>query len=260
MTIGARRGEVYGIVGVVPSDVVIVRIAPGLRLFLPSRHSGGSVSVVPDGTSTLGHVVESVGVPLPEVGALRVGGRPVPASYRPRAGDVADVDPVARPQPLDAVGFLLDVHLGALARRLRVLGVDTAYSNSADDDELIRLADEQDRMLLTQDRRLLHRRALRHGAFVRGSRPDEQLHDVLDRFEPPLAPWTRCTACNAMLSPVAKRDVEHLLEPGTRRTYDDFARCPSCGRVYWRGAHARRLNELVAWASRRAASGPPAPA
>lgn len=251
---------VYGIVGDVPSDVVIVRIAPQLHVFLPSRHTDAAVEVVPDGTSTLGHVVESIGVPLTEVGELRVGGTVVPASYRPRPGDVADVEPVTRPQPLDAVGFLLDVHLGALARRLRVLGVDTVYSNDADDDELVRRANDEDRMLLTQDRKLLHRRALRHGAYVRGSRPDEQLHDVLDRFAPPLAPWTRCTACNAPLSPVAKRDVEHLLEPGTRRTYDEFAQCPSCGRVYWRGAHAQRLNEIVESAARRATSGPPAPA
>ncbi len=230
----------------------MVRVAPGLRLFLSPRHRDGVVTVVPDGTSSLGHVVESVGVPLPEVGVLLVGGRPAAPGYRPRPGDVADVGPVPRPQPVPTRAFLLDVHLGGLARRLRLLGVDTAYSNTADDDALVRTANEENRVLLTQDRLLLHRRALRLGAFVRGARPDDQLRDVLDRFGPPLAPWTRCTACNGRLSPVAKRDVEHLLEPGTRRSYDAFARCSTCGRVYWRGAHAGRLDEIVA--SARAAS------
>ncbi len=225
--------------------LVVVRVAPALRFFLPSRRRDGVVTVVPDGTSTLGHVVEAVGVPLPEVGALTVHGAPVTSAYRPRPGDVVDVYPVARPQHVPAQAFLLDVHLGALARRLRVLGVDAAYSNTADDHDLVDASNAQNRVLLTQDRRLLHRRALRLGAFVRGAHPDDQLHDVLDRFAPTLSPWTRCTACNGLLAPVGKADVEHLLESGTRRTYDEFARCASCGRVYWRGAHARRLAEIV---------------
>jgi uncharacterized protein with PIN domain len=83
---------------------------------------------------------------------------------------------------------------------------------------------------------------------VRGSRPDDQLRDVLDRFDPQLEPWSRCPACNGVLVPVAKRDVAHLLEPGTRRSYTEFSRCPVCGRLYWRGAHAERLDAIVAGA------------
>jgi uncharacterized protein with PIN domain len=146
--------------------------------------------------------------------------------------------------------FVLDVHLGALARRMRLLGLDTGYANDLDDDELLARADAGRAVLLTQDRGLLGRRALWRGAYVRGARPDAQLADVLDRFAPPLAPWTRCTACNAPLAPVAKADVAHLLRPGTRRTYDTFTRCPACGRVYWRGAHSRRLEAIVAVATR----------
>jgi len=158
---------------------------------------------------------------------------------------------VARPQrlPLAPPRFLLDVHLGTLARRLRLIGVDSAYSNDADDDELIGAANEQHRVLLTQDRGLLRRRSLWLGGYVRGARPDQQLRDVLGRFAPPLAPWTICTACNGRLSAVAKADVEHALRPGTRRTYDSFARCPACGQVYWRGAHSRRLEGIVAVAA-----------
>ena len=192
-------------------------------------------------------------MPLTEVGAVTINGRQAAASERPQDGDVVDVGPVSRPQqvPVTPLRFLLDVHLGTLARRLRLLGVDAAYSNDADDDELIAQANEQHRVLLTQDRGLLRRRILRHGGYVRGARPDEQLRDVLDRFAPPLAPWTVCSACNGRLSPVPKTDIEQDLQPGTRRTYDVFARCASCGRVYWRGAHSRRLERIVA-----AATGP----
>jgi uncharacterized protein len=223
--------------------------AAELRLFLAPRDRAGNVLAASDGTSSLGHIVESAGVPLPEVGTLSVNDQRVDSSYQPRAGDRISVEPVRRPQPLPEPRFLLDVHLGALARRMRLLGVDTSYSNDLDDDTLIELANSGQRALLTKDRGLLRRRKLWLGAYVRGARADEQLADVLGRFAPPLAPWTRCLACNGLLTQVPKRDVEHRLLPGTRKTYDEFARCAECGQVYWRGAHNRRLAAIVARAT-----------
>ncbi|HTT00417.1 MAG TPA: Mut7-C RNAse domain-containing protein [Streptosporangiaceae bacterium] len=230
---------------------ICLRFDEDLRFFLAPRRRRPAVMVPGDGTSTAGHLVESLGVPLTEVGALEAGGRPVPASYRPENGDVVDVRTITRPQrlPLETLSFVLDVHLGTLARRLRLLGLDCAYANDADDDELIAQANAQDRVLLTRDRGLLRRRRLRFGGYVRGARPDEQLRDVLERFAPPLAPWTRCTACNGVLATAEKADVEQDLQPGTRRTYQEFARCADCGQVYWRGAHRRRLERVVAAAT-----------
>jgi len=220
-------------------------VAPALRLFLAPRHRDGLVRVRCDGTSTLGHLVESLGVPLPEVGRLVVDGQPVAPGYRPAGGERAAAEAVARPQRLPAARFLLDVHLGALARRMRLVGLDADYANDRDDDELIARANATGRVLLTRDRGLLRRRALWLGAYVRGDRPDDQLADVVGRFDPPLAPWTRCTLCNGPLGQVRKGEVERELRPGTRRTYADFARCGDCGRIYWRGAHAARLTRIV---------------
>ncbi|XCM84209.1 Mut7-C RNAse domain-containing protein [Kitasatospora sp. HUAS MG31] len=219
-----------------------------LRFFLRPRYRHGEVPVALDGTSTLGHLVEAAGVPLTEVGAMSTGRRAVGAAYRPEPGDRVRIEPVARPQPAPP-RFLLDVHLGTLARRLRLLGVDAAYRNDLDDEELVRRANAEQRVLLTRDRGLLHRRALRLGAHVRGTDPDEQLADVLDRFAPPLRPWTRCPACNGPLAPVPMAAVAHLLPPGTRRRYRAFVRCRDCGRPYWHGAHHQRLDAIVAAAA-----------
>jgi uncharacterized protein with PIN domain len=224
-----------------------IRVASELRFLLPARlRSRDTVDVAVDGTSTLGHVVESLGVPLTEVSDLLVDGVPVSARTILRAGDAVDVAPVRRPQRLEDERFLLDVHLGALARRMRLLGLDTAYSPAADDPELVRQATLQARVLLTKDRGLLRRHALPAGAYVRGDRRDAQLADVLDRFAPHLEPWTRCPACNGVLVPATLEEVRDRIEPGTRRSYTAFSRCPACGRVYWRGAHARRLEDIVA--------------
>jgi uncharacterized protein len=222
-----------------------VRVDPELRFLLPVRHRSGGVVVVPDGTSSIGHVVESLGVPLTEVGELRAGGVRVAPSRTLALGDVVDVLPVRRPQRLPDERFLLDVHLGALARRMRLVGLDTAYRTAAADPELVAQAVAERRVLLTRDRGLLRRRALPVGAYVRGDRADEQLADVVERFAPALRPWTRCPACNGVLGRAPLAEVEDRLEPGTRRTYTEFSRCPDCGRVYWRGAHSSRLTALV---------------
>ncbi|MFG2222506.1 Mut7-C RNAse domain-containing protein [Streptomyces sp. NPDC048644] len=222
--------------------------APALHLFLAAGRSADRTLVTTDGSSTLGHVVESLGVPLTEVGRLLVDGAEVPVSHVPQDGESVTVQAVARPQriPGAPLRFLLDVHLGTLARRLRLLGVDAAYTNEDPGDAaLAKQSARQRRVLLSRDRGLLQRRELWAGAYVYSDRPDDQLRDVIGRFAPELAPWTRCTACNGPLTDADKDTVAEQLQGGTRRTYDVFARCTACGRVYWRGAHHSRLEAIV---------------
>lgn len=234
---------------------LVLAADPALWPFLAPARRRWRCTVSWDGTASLGHVVQAAGIPLTEVGALALDGAPATRAERPYADALVRIDPVARPQRVPgAAGYLLDVGLGALARRLRVLGLDAAYRNDAADAALVRAGAEQRRVVLTQDRGLLMRRALWAGAHVRGSDPGEQLADVLDRFAPDLAPWTRCTACNGTLARVPAAEVADRLEPGTRRRYTDFARCTVCGRVYWHGAHGARLDALVAGARDRVAA------
>jgi uncharacterized protein with PIN domain len=225
---------------------VRVRLAEPLRFFLAVGRRRGEVTVTVDEASSLLHIVESLGVPRTEIGPLRVGGRSAAPDERPRDGDVIDVLEVPRPQRIADPRFVVDVHLGTLARRMRLLGLDVAYRNDASDPELAAQAAAESRILLTRDRGLLRRRAVPVGAYVRGSRPADQLRDVLDRFDPPVAPWTRCPACNGTLVAVPAAEVRHLLREGTRRSYTEFSRCVDCGRPYWRGAHSQRLREIVA--------------
>lgn len=228
---------------------VVVRLDPELRwLLAPRSRSAGERRLPFDPDATVGHLVQAAGVPLTEVGPVVVDGVEATSAARPGPGAVLEVRPVGRPQPVPTGGFLLDVGLGGLTRRLRLLGLDAAWRNDADDPELVAQAAAEDRVLLTQDRGLLMRRALPRGALVRGSGTADQLADVLQRFAVVLAPLTRCTTCNGELRPAPKAEVADLLEPGTRRTVEEFPRCTRCGQVYWRGAHAARMDELVAGA------------
>ncbi|MER6677067.1 Mut7-C RNAse domain-containing protein [Streptomyces sp. NPDC000983] len=225
-----------------------LEVAPELALFVPHARRAGATALATDGVSSLGHVVESLGVPLTEVGTLEVDGRPVPVSYVARAGDSVRVRAVRRPQsvPGAPLRFLLDVHLGTLARRLRLLGVDAAYeSTDIGDPALAARSAAERRVMLSRDRGLLRRRELFAGAYVYSTQPEEQLRDVLERFRPELRPWTRCTACNGVLESATLEEVADQLHGGTQRSYDVFARCGECGRAYWKGAHHDQLVAIV---------------
>jgi hypothetical protein len=203
-------------------------------------------------------VVEAAGIPHTEIDLLLVDGEPVDLAHRPPAGARLAVFPpftaldgpplggLRAPRP-DPARFVVDVNLGRLARLLRLVGFDVRYDPQLDDEELAAIAVAEDRILLTRDRRLLTRRNVVHGAFVRVDRPGDQIVEVLRRFDlgAALAPFTRCLRCGGPLDAAAKADVLDRLEPLTRRHYDEFARCASCGQVYWQGSHHRRLDTLV---------------
>lgn len=206
-------------------------------------------------------LVESVGIPHCEVDLLLVD--TVPASFDRLVvgGERVAVYPPFRnldldagtglwPRPVEPRRFALDVHLGTLARRLRMLGFDSWYRTDADDDELVDVAVTEGRILLSRDRQLLMRRAVIHGYCPRSDDPDTQLGEVFDRYRLAAlqAPLTRCIPCNGVLTNVAKEAVAGAVPARTRLTFDTFARCGSCGQVYWPGAHKPAIDALLAGA------------
>ena len=96
-----------------------------------------------------------------------------------------DISPIVklREKPLRKPAFVVDVNLGRLARKLRLLGFDTLFSNSFRDDEIVAIAAEKKRIVLTRDRRLLHAKAVTHGYWVRSVLVARQVEEVLHRFD-----------------------------------------------------------------------------
>ena len=237
---------------------VDVRVYAELNDFLPPEHRGRTVRRPFRSHQTVKDVIEAAGIPHTEVDLVVVAGQPVGFAHRPADGDriavypvfeTLDIGPVARlrPAPLRDPRFVVDVHLGRLARLLRLLGFDATWTNDLDDDRLAAIGRTEHRIVLTRDRGLLKRREVTHGLFVRGDRPFDQVVDVLRRLDlgARFAPFTRCLRCGGPLAAVAKAEVWDRLEPLTRAHYDDFERCTACGQVYWRGSHHGALAELV---------------
>lgn len=133
--------------------------------------------------------------------------------------------------------------LGRLARWLRVLGYDTSYDMTLHDAALVRLAEEEGRILLTRDRHLLRELRSARAHEVRQDEPLQQLRDLVTALAlpPPADLFTRCLLCNAVLEELAHERAEPLLPPGVRGIPGPVRQCPVCGRLYWDGSHVRRM-------------------
>ena len=224
-----------------------------------ARLARGATSPVPlPHRRSIKDAVESVGVPHTEVAAVLVDGHPAHLDDHLDGGEVVVVHdvldppeglgcPAQPPLPTDP-RFVADVHLGTLARRLRLLGFDTWYATEAEDARLADVAVTEGRILLSRDRGLLCRRVVRLGALVRPDQPDAQLDEVVARFglAARVRPGTRCPRCNGRTRAVGRDEVRDDLEPGTLAAgYTDFRRCRDCRQLYWPGAHADDLAGIV---------------
>jgi uncharacterized protein with PIN domain len=146
--------------------------------------------------------------------------------------------------------FIADCMLGKLAKWLRMLGYDTVYVPGMDDDELVRIAVREDRILLTRDRRLCDRRMVRRRCvFVDWGSTSAQVRQVIAalglRVESKTL-FTRCTICNGEIAPMDKSEVEGRVPPYVFQTQADYGYCANCDKIYWRGTHVQHVLEALA--------------
>lgn len=236
---------------------ITLRFYEELNDFLPPGRRKRDFTVELERRASVKDLIESLGVPHVEVDLILVDGRsvgfghlldrPARVSVYPmfESIDVGEVQRL-RPRPLRRTRFVLDVHLGWLARRLRLLGFDCLYEKDADDERLAALSAEDDRTLLTRDKELLKRNRVSRGYWVRSTDPQRQVPEVLDRLDlrEAIRPFGRCPRCNSVLEEADPASVAEAVPPESYARFDRFRRCPGCGQVYWRGRH---VEEIEAW-------------
>ncbi|MFN2509488.1 MAG: Mut7-C RNAse domain-containing protein [Chthoniobacterales bacterium] len=234
------------------SFAVTLRFRGDLPFFLKRSEAPGPVIRRLREKTAVKDVIEACGVPHTEVDLILCNGVPRTFTFHLLADTTVEIYPVRaadelhsahRLQRRQVTRFVVDGHLGKLARDLRLLGFDALYSRDARDDALLRAAIEQQRALLTRDRRLLMHAVLRDGYCPRSDQAEEQIVEVVRRFELKWAmrPYTRCSRCNGILQRVAKESVVTELEPLTRIYYEEFRQCVDCRNVYWSGSHFAKL-------------------
>jgi uncharacterized protein with PIN domain len=141
--------------------------------------------------------------------------------------------------------FVADVMVGRLARWLRALGYDTLYHREWNDDQLAHIARAENRILLTRDVELTHRRGV-HAILIHDDTVMNQLQQLIQELGlHRAAAFTRCIECNAELVEFDKKDAADLVPPYVLQTQEHFRRCPLCRKVYWRGTHWQRMSDVL---------------
>ena len=227
-----------------------------LDFFLGSRTRRKVITRSLSEKTSVKDVIESCGVPHPEVDLIVVNGEEVNFDYGVTNDAEIEIyppeiqSPQSRKKRLQVhtiLHFVTDGHLGKLTRNLRMLGFDVAYDPQGEDRQLLDVMDRENRALLTRDQRLLMHAVVRTGYCPRSQDPDEQTVEVIRRFNLRglIAPFTRCLRCNALLQETTKADIIEQLEPLTKIYYEQFRRCTGCGQIYWLGSHFPKLQKRL---------------
>ena len=240
------------------TKTVKLRFYEELNDFLDSGKKKKAFFYQFSGKPTIKHVIEALGIPHTEVELILANGVSVEFDYYLNDGDQISVYPVfetfdvspiirLREKPLRNIKFILDVHLGKLAKILRMLGFDTFYKNNYEDKTIINISKQENRIILTRDRGILKNKSVTHGCYIRLEEPTEQTLEVLQRFElfSQIKPFHRCMICNGVIESVSKESVLSKIPPKTAKYYNEFYKCSDCSRIYWKGSHYFKMKEKI---------------
>jgi uncharacterized protein with PIN domain len=139
--------------------------------------------------------------------------------------------------------FIADSMLGSLAKWLRMMGFDTLYFKDIADNELVRIAKQERRIILTRDAILAKSRKCADCIVLKSNEISGQLKEVLTIF--PMESKPRCAKCNGELEPADKRSVAGDVPEHVFLNIDSFLRCVDCGKVYWEGSHKKAIDETI---------------
>ncbi|MBT9160956.1 MAG: hypothetical protein DDT24_00560 [Chloroflexi bacterium] len=127
--------------------------------------------------------------------------------------------------------FIVDLNVGKLAKRLRMLGYDALFINGLDDNELVRIALKEGRVLLTRDTGILRRGVAFIGkikvVLIEADNVREQLRQVVEalHLESGSDPFSLCLECNEPLIPRGREEVRDLVPPYVFRTQEQYVQC-----------------------------------
>lgn len=229
-----------------------------LNYFLPRRQKNKTITHEFEWRSSIKDMIESIAPPHAEIELVLVNGISVDWSYSVEDGDTIDVYP-----DFDAVDvankirlippyqgkpkFILDTHLGRLAAYLRMMGFDTLYENDYADDVLADVSAKENRILLTRDLGVLKRGIVTYGYFVRHTNRRKRLLEISARYDlaQHIEAFGRCMTCNGDLAIVDKETVRESVSENTFDSFDDFHQCQSCQKIFWKGSHYEKMQDLI---------------
>ena len=235
-----------------------LRFYEELNDFLPERKRKIRFELKFKGRTSIKDLIESIGVPHGEVDLILVNDKSVDFSQIVNEGDDISVYPIfesiditnlqhLREKPLRHPKFVLDVHLGTLAKYMRMFGFDSLYSNKFTDEDLIKISLKESRTILTRDIGILKHSIVSRGYFVRNTKPEIQIEEIIKRFDlySNINKLSRCLECNSPLEIISKEKIFERLPPKVRACKDVFFICKKCDKIYWQGSHFNNMNVMM---------------
>lgn len=239
-------------------SAVYLRFYEELNDYLPKEKHKVWFEYSFSGSTSINEVLQSLKIPQDKIDLILVNQQSEGLDYMLHDGDRISVYPVfelfdltgvskLREQPLRNPKFICDVHLGRLAKYLRMLGWDTLYSNRYTPDYMIDLSLQENRIILTRNYELTRHKKVIHAYWIWSPEPLEQIKDVIGKFDlsGQSAPLTRCLNCNHLLAPVKKQEILSRLQVRTAKCFNEFFICPSCDQIFWKGSHYENMLDFI---------------
>ncbi len=144
--------------------------------------------------------------------------------------------------PMDR--FLCDGMMGKLARYLRIAGFDVEYIKTANINELIIKARQEQRTILTRNTKI---KDWPEVFYINSEIPEEQLKIVWLKYRlgDKAKFFSRCIICNKELIKVKKDEIKGKIPYYTFKNFDTFTQCPMCHRIYWPGSHLENMKKRI---------------
>ena len=145
------------------------------------------------------------------------------------------------------IAFFADVMLGSLAKWLRILGYDTSYEQTITSEKLVSASRDEKRVILTRNKSLVKTLDKTEYLFIENNSIVSQLKQVIDNFSLVVTEkfLTRCTECNSEKIPANKEELRNEVPDFVFRTQNEFSKCPVCGKIFWKGTHLKRMEEIL---------------
>ncbi len=153
---------------------------------------------------------------------------------------------------METIRFIADVNVGKLAKWLRMVGFDTLSFDGIEDSELVIIAKNEGRIVLTRDTGIIARKLIAggqvKGILIESDRLNWQIKQVIKELKidySQIKPLTICLECNQLLVSRERAEVKDRVPPYVYETQEQFVECPQCNRIYWKGTHWEAMQRKI---------------
>ncbi len=138
--------------------------------------------------------------------------------------------------------FLVDRMLGQTAKWLRLLGIDAEYAPKGEDEKLLEIANQEDRVIITRDKEL---GSEENAVLVDKEPPEKIIKEVIQEYDVEINPLSRCSKCNRVVEKVEQTKVEGKVPENVFKLNEEFWYCDRCDQYYWKGSHWEKIMDKI---------------